>query len=99
MRSGNADLWQLFWSSKIRDGTKNACIQPREDTCIVCTRKIAKHQQGHSIKGLPAHKKCMIAYTAWEVEQEHPGVSAGESRILQVRRHLENLYAGIESKR
>lgn len=64
-------------------------------TCIVCTRKIAKHQQGHSIKGLPAHRKCMIAYTAWEVEQEHPGASAGESRILQVRRNLENLFIQI----
>lgn len=66
--------------------------------CIVCERKIAKHQQGYSIKGRPAHRKCMIAYTAWEVEQEHPGVSAGESRILQVGRNLEHLYAEIESK-
>lgn len=67
--------------------------------CIVCTRKIAKHQQGHSIKGYPAHKKCMIEYTAWEIEQEHPGVSAAESRVLQVRRNLENLFIQISGDR
>ena len=66
--------------------------------CIVCERKIAKHQQGHSIKGLPAHKKCMIAYTAWEVDNEHPGISASESRVLQVRRNLENLFYDISEK-
>lgn len=67
--------------------------------CIVCEKRIAKHQQGHMVKGHPAHKKCMIAYTAWEVEQENPGVSASESRVLQLRKNLENMYMDLEKRR
>ena len=64
-----------------------------DDTfCIVCEKKIRKSQGGHTIHGLPAHKKCMIAYTAWEVNEENPCISDSDSRILQVGRNLESLY-------
>jgi hypothetical protein len=87
---GDKELWQ--------PGKRDTCVCTGVYTCVVCTRKIAKHQGGHAIHGLPAHKKCMIVYTAWEIEQENPGISASESRILQVGRNLESLYIGTESK-
>ncbi len=40
----------------------------------------------------------MIAYIAWEVDREHPGISASESRVLQMRRNLENLFYDIKEK-
>ena len=64
--------------------------------CVVFTKTIRKDQMGFTIKGHLAHRKCMIAYTAWEVSQEHPGISETESRILQTRRNLENLYRRLE---
>lgn len=73
--------------------------RPGAVTCLVCEKDIRKDQRGYALYGYSVHKKCMIEYTAWENEREHPGASAGESRILQVRRNLEHLYSSIEKKR
>lgn len=88
MKCGDKEVW--------RPGERS--VQPRADTCIVCTRKIAKHQGGHSLYGQAAHRKCMVAYTAWEVGQDHPQTTSQENRILQVGRNLEHLYRKIEDK-
>ena len=77
-----------------RPGQRNTSAQ--DDTCIVCGGKIAKHQGGHSLYGQAAHRKCMIFYTAWEVEHDHPGTKGCKNRMLQVGRNLEHLYRKIE---
>lgn len=83
---GNKEIWE--------PGKESIGLQPREGYCIVCDKKIS-HQKGqngsHLIHGLPAHRKCMIAYTAWEVNRDKPGLSESEFRIEQQIRNVENV--------
>ena len=88
IKFGDKEVW--------RPGERSA--EPRDDTCIVCLRKIGKNQGGHSLHGQPAHRKCMIAYTAWEVGLENPQATSQKNRILQVGRNLEHFYRKIENK-
>jgi len=74
-------------------------IEVISGTCIVCQKKLLKSNGSHFIHGLPAHRKCMIEYTAWEVNHEMPGLSESEYRIEQQKRNLQHIIRRHEVRK